>query len=52
MFATEDEAKQFAEQHAQITTATGMPLKWNDTNDPMVLTTPLGEYRIVRTDED
>jgi hypothetical protein len=23
-------------------TATGMPLKWNDTNDPMVLTTPLG----------
>jgi hypothetical protein len=41
VFATEEQAKQFAEQHAQVT-ATGMPLKWNDTNDPMVLTTPLG----------
>ena len=51
MFATEEQAKQFAEQHAQVT-ATGMPLKWNDTTDPMVLTTPLGDYRITRTDED
>jgi hypothetical protein len=51
VFATEEQAKQFAERHAQLT-ATGMPLKWNDTNDPMELTTPVGEYRIVRTDED
>ena len=40
MFATEDQAKQFAEQHAQVA-ATGIPLKWTDTNDPMVLTTPV-----------
>ena len=51
VFATDEQAKQFVEQHAQVT-ATGMPLKWNDTNNPMVLTTPVGEYRIVRTDED
>jgi hypothetical protein len=44
VFATEEQARQFAEQHAQIT-ATGMPLKWNDNVDPMVLTTPLGDYR-------
>jgi len=48
--ATEEQAKQFAERHAQVT-ATGMPLKWNDTIDPMVLTTSVGEYRIPRTDE-
>jgi hypothetical protein len=29
VFATEEQAKQFAEQHAQVS-APGMPLKWND----------------------
>jgi hypothetical protein len=32
--------------------AAAMPLKWNDTVDSMVLTTPVGDYRITRTDED
>ena len=50
VFATAEQAKQFAERHAQVTT-TGMPLKWNDTNDPMVLATSVGSYRVVRTDE-
>jgi hypothetical protein len=51
VFATEEQAKQFAERHAQVGAA-GMPLNWNDTVDPMVLTTPVREYRITRTDED
>ncbi|MGI9148525.1 MAG: hypothetical protein ACR2IK_18575 [Chloroflexota bacterium] len=51
VFATEEHAKQFAERHAQVT-ATGMPLKWNDANDRLVLTTPIGCYRIVQIDED
>jgi len=48
VFATEEQAKRFAEQHAQVSTS-GMPLKWNDNSDPLVLTTPLGMYRILRT---
>lgn len=51
VFATEKQARLFAEQHALVT-VTGMPLKWNDTADPMVLTTPVGDYRIARTEED
>ena len=51
VFATEDEAQQFAARHAQLT-ATGMPLKWHDTNDPIALSTPLGVYRIVRIDSE
>ena len=50
VFATEEQAKQFAERHAKEGAA-GMPLKWNDSIDPIVLTTPVGEYRITRTDE-
>jgi hypothetical protein len=49
VFATVEQAKQFAERHAHEVSASGMPLKWNDTNDPMLLTTPLGTYRILRT---
>lgn len=48
VFATLEQAKQFAERHAHEVSALGMPLKWNDT-DPLVLTTPLGTYRILRT---
>jgi hypothetical protein len=51
VFATEEQAKQFAERHARVGAA-GMPLKWNDTVDPMVLTTLVGEYRITRTDDN
>jgi hypothetical protein len=51
VFATEEEARQFAERHAQVT-ATRMPLKWDDTNDPTMLTTPMGNYWIAQTVED
>jgi hypothetical protein len=51
MFPTEDHAKQFAEQHAQVT-ATGMPLTWNDTQQSDGAHHANGEYRIVRIDED
>ncbi len=50
MFATEDQAKQYAERHAQVAAA-GIPLKWNDNVDGMVLTTPVGEYRVTWTEE-
>jgi hypothetical protein len=50
VFATEDQAKQFAERHAQVAAA-GIPLKWNDNVDGMVLTTPVGEYRVTWTEE-
>jgi hypothetical protein len=51
VFATEEQAKQFAEQHAQVS-APGMPLIWNDSADPLVLTTPAGNYWIVPNDKD
>jgi hypothetical protein len=51
VFGTKEQAKQFAERHAQMT-ATGMSLKWNDTSDQVELATLLGDYRIVRIDED
>lgn len=48
VFDSEERAKQFAERHAQAA-ATGVPLKWNDTNEATLLTTPVGNYWIVRT---
>jgi hypothetical protein len=51
VFATEEQARQFAERHARVS-ATGVPLKWEDTNDPHVLTTPVGTYSIIRIGED
>jgi hypothetical protein len=51
VFATEEQAKQFAERHAQVA-ASGMPLKWSDTNELVVLTTPGGNYWIVSTDKE
>jgi hypothetical protein len=51
VFMTEEQARLFAARHAQLT-ATGMPLTWIDTNDPNVLSTPFGVYRIVRIDSE
>jgi hypothetical protein len=51
VFATEEQAKQFAERHAQASTP-GMRLKWNDTNMPIVLTTSGGNYWIVPSGKD
>jgi len=51
VFATEEQAKQFAERHTRRADLC-MPLEWNDTVDAIVLTTPVGEYRITRTDDN
>lgn len=50
MFPSQEQAKQFAERHARLT-ASGMPLKWIDSVDPLVLATPAGDYRIALTDD-
>lgn len=44
VFATEDQARQFAERHARDVTRNSMPLKWEDAGEAVVLTTQLGEY--------
>ena len=49
VFASEEEAKEFVVRHVRLTSP-GMPLKWQDTAEPM-LTTPIATYRIVCTDE-
>ena len=48
VFTSEEQARQFAAQHAELMTVTGVPLKWDDTNDLTMLTTPAGNYRIMR----
>jgi hypothetical protein len=48
-FATKDQAQQFAERHARAFISTDTPLEWVDTVDSSVLTTELGEYRVVDT---
>jgi hypothetical protein len=50
MFDTKDQARQFAERHAEAITPSGMPLKWEDAREVEVLTTPLGDYLIVPID--
>ena len=52
MFPSKDEARQFAERHARALGTIGVPLRWNDLDDPTVLTTPAGTYRLVRMNED
>jgi hypothetical protein len=51
VFATQAQARQFAEKHAQAS-APGMPLTWNDPNNPILLTTSVGTYWIVRNSKD
>ena len=46
IFATKDQAQQFAERHARSFISKAMPLEWVDTVDSSVLTTELGEYRV------
>jgi hypothetical protein len=48
LFATKDQARQFAERHARTFTFTGTPLEWVDTADASVLTTEFGEYQVAR----
>jgi hypothetical protein len=52
IFASEEQARQFAERHAQAMTTTGTALKWSDTNHSAVLTTLLGKHWIVRISKD
>jgi hypothetical protein len=52
VLASEPEAREFAERHARAVTPSGLPLKWSDTNDVLVLTTVIGDYSIVRVTDD
>jgi hypothetical protein len=35
-----------------VAAATGVLFSWSDTNEATVLTTPAGDYRVKRTDDD
>lgn len=50
VLGSEEEARAFAERHARAVTSSpaGLPLKWSDTSESLVLTTVLGSYRVVR----
>jgi len=50
VFASEAEAKQFAERHAQSYLGTGTLLTWADANNTSVLITHVGEYRVTSID--
>jgi hypothetical protein len=52
IFASEEQARQFAGRHAQAMTTTGVPLKWSDTNESAVLIRLLGKYWIARISKD
>jgi hypothetical protein len=51
LFATKDQARQFAERHALAFAPAGTEFNWDETVDSSVLTTQLGEYRITRIAE-
>ena len=46
VFGTSDEAREFAERHARAMAPGGLPLKWEDSSEAMVLTTALGVYLV------
>jgi hypothetical protein len=46
VFATREDAIQFAERHATTTSESGLPLKWEDLGQSAVLPTQLGDYLI------
>jgi hypothetical protein len=52
VFETKEQARQFAERHAQATTPTGMPLKWEDTNESTVLRMQFGDYVVAPIGND
>jgi hypothetical protein len=47
VFASKEQAMQFAERHARAAAPSGMPLKWEDAGHSSVLATQLGDYLIV-----
>lgn len=47
MFGTRQEARQFANRHAEFTTPREMPLKWEDADDSTTVATQLGDYVIM-----
>ena len=49
VFATKNEAKQFAERHARA--FTGTPFTWADADDSSVLTTQMGDYFVTSIDK-
>jgi hypothetical protein len=50
LFATKEEAKQFAEQHARAF-PTSIPLTWEDSDDSSVLILQVGHYLIAPVSE-
>ena len=50
-FATQEEAKQFAERHARAFTPPSIPLNWEDSDDSSVLTLQVGHYLIAPVGE-
>jgi hypothetical protein len=52
VFVSKEQARQFAERHAQAVAPSGMPLNWEDTNETTVLTTQLGDYLVAPVGED
>ena len=49
-FDTKDLAKEFAERHARTVAPNGTPIKWQDAGNATVLTTQLGDYRVMAVD--
>ena len=52
VFASKEQAMQFAERHALAAAPSGMPLKWEDAGHSSVLSTQLGDYLIVPIPDD
>jgi hypothetical protein len=51
VFATKDQAMQFAERHARTFAPAGTPLTWEDTDDSRMMSTQFGDYLVTAVDE-
>jgi hypothetical protein len=52
VFESRQQARAFAQRHAQALLPDALPLKWDDAAEPEVLSTVLGDYRITRITTD
>jgi hypothetical protein len=51
LFATQDQARHFAEQHALAFSPAGTKFNWAEAGDSSVLTTQVGKYVVARIAE-
>lgn len=51
VFASEEQARRFAEQHAMSLSGGRIPLEWNGSSDHVELATPIGTYSVVRSSD-